>query len=93
MIAAFMPLIFFVLMSAFVFYIACRSHSAFKFEFNSNGFESIKRFQKKKNVFLFPNQSWAETRPARSAFPFPTLPHGPFFPAHLSCELAQWPAR
>jgi hypothetical protein len=48
MIAAFMPLIFFVLMSAFVFYIACRSHSAFKFEFNSNGFESIKRFQKKK---------------------------------------------
>jgi hypothetical protein len=49
MIVVFMPLhILFVLMSAFVFYIAYRSRSVFKFEFNSNRFESIKRFEKKR---------------------------------------------
>jgi hypothetical protein len=53
MIVVFMPLhILFVLMSAFVFYIAYRSRSAFKFEFNSNRFESIKSLRKK--GFLIP---------------------------------------
>jgi hypothetical protein len=80
--------ILFVLMSAFVFYIAYRSCSMVKFEFNSNRFESIKRFEKKKKVFLFPNRSWAETQSARSAFPLPTLPRDLFFLAHISCDLA-----
>jgi hypothetical protein len=85
MIVAFIPLhILFVLMSAFEFYIVHRSCSAFKFEFNSNMFESIKRYEKRKMLSYFPTR--LGLKPSRPGQPFlsplsraqPDSPHPPF---------------